>query len=273
MAREIDIKVLKKLDEWDKESPSGPIELYLRLVRLQTESKSDIKLPDALLSHEVISERLSNAIPLLTFDDLVLDWAKIESLLREALTIINEYSSSAAVSGELPLKELSRAWYDGKRIPKQSIDKDTLNAALHTALKPFLSVHAEVLLTEIEQGKWRRGYCPICGSKPNFALLSKEKEGARWLICPRCDAQWLFQRLECPFCGNKDQKKLSYRSDDDGVYRLYLCEECKGYLKCIDMRQVEDDVVLQLEWIATLDLDKQACESGYMAGDLTPKQH
>jgi len=268
MAKEIDRKVLKKLDEWALQELSGPIELYLRLVRLQTESKSDIELPDVLLPSEIISERLGNAIPLLTFDELVLDWSRIERLFHQVMSVINEYSSTAEPNG-IPLKKLARAWYDGKRLSKQAIDKDTLTVAIHATMKPFLSKHADNLLPLIEQGKWRRGYCPVCGGQPNFAFLSKEQEGARWLLCPRCDANWLFQRLECPFCGNKDQKRLSYRSDDEGVYRLYLCEECKGYLKCLDLRRTQDDVVLQLEWITTLDLDRQACELGYQAGDLT----
>ena len=272
MAGKTDSEILNKLDQWFKKELPAPIELYLRLTRLQIENKSGIKLPEVLPSPEVISERMSNGVPLLTFDDLVLDWNKIEDLINKAFAVISEYSSPAALSDDISLKELAEKWYDGKRLPKLSMDKDTLSVALLTALKPFLATHAEVLLSAIEQGKWRRGYCPICGSKPSFAFLSKEQEGARWLLCPRCDAQWLFQRLECPFCGSRDQKKLSYRSDDVGVYRLYLCEECKGYLKCIDLRLVEDDVVLQLEWIATLDLDRQACESGYVAGDLTPKR-
>ena len=92
------------------------------------------------------------------------------------------------------------------------------------------------------------------------------KKGPAGWSAPRCDAQWLFQRLECPFCGNKDQKQLAYLTDDNGIYRVYLCEECKGYLKSIDLRNADSEVILPLEWVATLDLDIQACESGYSAG-------
>lgn len=42
------------------------------------------------------------------------------------------------------------------------------------------------------------------------------------------------------------------------------------YIRAIDMRQAEHDVLLPLKWIATLDLDRQACELGCSAGDLTP---
>jgi FdhE protein len=269
MMTELDAKVLERLEDWGRQTPPGPIELYLRLMRLQIEAKSGISLSGECLPKAVISERLFNHIPLLTFDDLEVDWDQFRSIFRKALSIINEYVDSIDLSKDIPLEDLAKAWYNNEPLSKTEIDRDSLLVALHAAMKPFLMAHAEVLITEVEQSRWRRGYCPICGSKPNFAYLSKEPEGARWLICPRCNTEWLFQRVECPFCGNNDQKSLAYLSDDSGVYRVYTCERCKCYLKSIDMRNVEGDVLMPLQWVATLDLDRQACEAGYTAGDLT----
>ncbi len=107
---------------------------------------------------------------------------------------------------------------------------------------------------------WRRGYCPICGGKPNFAFLDKER-GARWLLCSRCDAQWLFQH-----CGTQDQNALAYFSSDDGLYRLYVCEQCKSYVKAIGLRQTEAEILLPLERVLTADMDRQAQEKGYISG-------
>jgi len=73
----------------------------------------------------------------------------------------------------------------------------------------------------------------------------------------------LFQRLECPHCGNQDQDALDYFTNDDGRYRLYVCERCKGYLKAIDLRQTESEVLLPLERLLTLQFDMQAQEQGY----------
>ena len=109
---------------------------------------------------------------------------------------------------------------------------------------------------------WRRGYCPICGGSPDFSFLEKE-EGARWLMCSRCDTQWLFQRLECPYCGTQDQTALAYFTDDKGLYRLYVCDKCKGYLKTVDLRQAESGINIDLERLLTSDIDIQAQESGY----------
>ena len=56
-------------------------------------------------------------------------------------------------------------------------------------------------------------------------------------MCSKCAAEWLFQRLECPYCGTQDQNTLAYFTDDKGLYRLYICEHCRHYLKAIDLRQ------------------------------------
>ena len=56
---------------------------------------------------------------------------------------------------------------------------------------------------------------------------------------------------------------LAYFTDDEGLYRLYVCEQCKRYLKAIDLRQAQAEVLLPLERYYTLDLDAQAQEQGY----------
>jgi FdhE protein len=83
------------------------------------------------------------------------------------------------------------------------------------------------------------------------------------LVCSRCDYEWLFQRLQCPYCGNQDQKTLAFFTDDKELYRLYVCEQCRCYLKAIDLRKTETEILLPLERFYTLDLDAQAKEYGY----------
>ena len=129
-------------------------------------------------------------------------------------------------------------------------------------MRPFLTSHAETLTSSIDQERWRRKYCPICGGSPDFAFLDKER-GSRWLLCSRCDTEWIFQRLECPYCGTQDQKALAYLTDDEGLYRLYTCEQCKRYLKAIDLRQAKAEILLPLERFYTLDMDSQARKQGY----------
>ena len=267
MGRDTDKRVLERLDQWQRDSLPGPIELYARLMRIQTEARATISLDSPEVAAEAIPERLRAGTPLLTFDDLQLNWEVAESLFAKALSVIDEYSPSGATSCTLTLEQMARAWYEGKPISGGDEEEALVNA-VYTALKPFLVVQAEALLPHVEQKVWRRGYCPICGGTPNLAVLRGE-EGARWLVCGRCDAEWRFQRLECPFCGTRDQGKLAYFSGGQGQYRLYVCEECKGYIKAVDLRQSSSEVLLPLAWIGTLDMDRQACEMGYVAGELT----
>ena len=82
-------------------------------------------------------------------------------------------------------------------------------------------------------------------------------------MCSRCDAQWHFQRLECPNCGNQDQKSLSYFSDDTEVYRLYVCDKCHTYLKAVDLKKAKKGISLPVERLLTFDMDAQRQQKGY----------
>jgi formate dehydrogenase maturation protein FdhE len=263
-------KVLKKLEELESTSLSESIELYVRLTRLQLEARSQIKIKETRLSQKEIGERVGLGVIALKFGELQLDWARVDKLFKRALSIIGEYSSSIDSESDIPLRPIVESWYNKQSFPHDGMDEDLVTVAVHSAVKPFLARWAEVLLPEIDQEKWRRGYCPICGGAPNFSYLEPEN-GARWLCCPRCDAEWLFQRIECPFCRNIKQKELTYFQDKAGLYRVYTCEGCKGYLKAVDLRKGGKDIAIPLEWIKTLDMDRQACERGYQAGTMGSK--
>jgi formate dehydrogenase maturation protein FdhE len=257
-------KALKKLEELERTSPPDSIALYMRLTRLQLEARADIEIKEAHPSQEEIHERMGLGVPALKFAELQLDWARVENLFRRALSVISEYSPAIDQAGAIQLRPIVESWYNKQSFPHDGMDEDILTVAVHTALKPFLSKWSERLLPGIRREQWRRGYCLVCGGTPNFSYLDCE-QGARWLCCPRCDAEWLFQRLECPFCGNGEQKELAFFTDDDGRYRVYICKRCEGYLKAIDLRKGNKNIIMSLEWIKTLDLDRQACEKGYKA--------
>ena len=95
-----------------------------------------------------------------------------------------------------------------------------------------------------------------------MAALSQEEEGARYLLCSRCDNEWLYKRLGCPFCENSDYSKLSFYPEEDGPHRLYVCHKCKRYLKVIDLHRAPDRL-LPVERILTLGLDVHAQELGF----------
>jgi FdhE protein len=273
-------KILTKLGEWSQKEGPLPhhIDAYSRLLRLQVEAKSRIAAPGLALDRELVSGRLRHGTPIVSFEDLSLDWPLVQELFRSVALVLAEYAGQhltdalgleGLASDVTRLKRVAEDWYQGKSLStiaaENQVGEGLLAAAVQATLYPFLAVHSEATLNVLDQELWRRRYCPICGGKPDFAFLDKER-GARWLLCSRCDTEWLFQRLECPYCGTQSHDALTYFTNKQELYRLYTCKKCQGYIKVIDLRKASAEVLLPLERIMTADLDRQAMESGYKAG-------
>lgn len=270
--------VISFLEEKERKEGTLPnlLEFYRQLLRVQ--SKVEKKLTSRLesgLSREVINKRIDEGIPLIAFDELALDWQLLAATFNETKIIFAHYAELFNSSFER-LMELSadalltvpalKHWFEKQKLPSTisvgGLDKKLVDSIIHATIKPFLTSHAKALRDSIDQERWRRSYCPICGGSSDFALLDAER-GSRWLSCSRCDTEWAFQRLQCPYCNTQDQNDLSYFTEDTGQYRLYICERCKTYLKTVDLRQAEGQVILPLERFHTLDMDRQAVEMGY----------
>ena len=250
-----------------------------KLLQIQSRVGQRIDVPNLSFSSNVINKRMEQGKPLIGFDELVLDWSLLRDTFVKVTAVFAEYPDLfgpipkelvEAGAKRFPTKKVVKAWFRGSKLPPttvtNNISEALLNNLIHASLRPFLVNYSTALLSLVNQENWRRGYCPICGGYPDLAFLDTER-GARWLVCSRCDAEWLFQRLECPYCGSKDQDALAYFTDDEGLYRLYVCEQCKRYLKAVDLRQAKSEVLLPLERLLTLDIDAQAKEYGYGHGD------
>ncbi len=271
-------EILKRLEEAGRERGLPPrlLDFYQKLFSIQSKTEQQIGKINLGLKKETINERLEHGRPLISFDELALDWSLLNDVFAK---VTATFADHPELFGELPkslkqpksrpslTKRVARAWFKRSKLPSTIAVDDSneyllLEAIIHATLKPFLVSHAKTLISSVNQERWRREHCPICNGKPDFAFLDKER-GARWLLCSRCDTEWLFQRLQCPYCGNQNQEDLSYFTDDEGVYRLYVCEQCHKYIKAIDLRSTGAEVILPLERVLTLDMDKQAQEKGY----------
>jgi len=260
--------------------PSGIIQLYRELLQIQSKAKSGIVVTKPKLAGDLVRDRLHQGIPLLLPSDFSPDWHQVPEVLEQVALWLAKDPSSSPEEGE-KLKNISRnlpllkraviTWYRGRSLKalakKQGVDDVLLASAIRATLKPFLSAYSKLLMPAVDQEIWRRNYCPICGGKPDFAYLDRER-GARFLLCSQCDAEWLFLRLQCPYCGNQNQDGLAYFTDEEEsyLYRLYVCEQCHTYIKAIDLRRTEAEVLLPLERVMTLDMDRQAQEKGYKPG-------
>jgi len=277
--RQVLDKILNKLAEAEQPLPSS-LQFYRQILAIQTKTKPP-DLPPTLTSlKEKADERLAQGKPLLTFRELVTDWTDVHRLFREVTRLAEEYLSPTQeeteelneIGADLTLlKKAAKTWFGIGTVSRKSTTRKRgmsplTGSILQASLHPLLAAHANELLPLVRQESWYRRYCPVCGGGPDFAFLDKER-GARWLLCSRCDAQWLFQRLVCPYCGNQDQSTLAYFANDKSLYRLYICEKCRRYIKAIDLRQTESEILLPLERVLTLDMDRQAYELEYQAKD------
>jgi FdhE protein len=73
----------------------------------------------------------------------------------------------------------------------------------------------------------------------------------------------MYRRGECTFCGNSEKDTFAYYLGDDEVYRLYVCDECKRYLKVLDGRETSGKPVLPVQRIITIGMDISARQAGY----------
>ncbi|RQD68086.1 MAG: formate dehydrogenase accessory protein FdhE [Tindallia sp. MSAO_Bac2] len=109
--------------------------------------------------------------------------------------------------------------------------------------------------------------CPRCSTKPHYGMLHSE-EGYRELECWLCGHRWTVERITCPYCFEKEQSKLGFFQVDEipGV-RVYICHQCKQYVKVFDFREVEGfRPLLPLYHFATLVIDDLAVNEGFLPG-------
>lgn len=275
------IDIIRHLEEQEKREGTLPplLDFYRKLLQIQFEVEEKLSHHlNLTLSDKAAKQRLECGTPLVSFDELALE----ESLLDDTFVRVRAvFCSYPELFGDLTEKpevghltcEMAKTWFEGGKLPSTVSQRNERLFAdmVQAAMRPFLTSHAGALRHMVDQERWRRGYCPVCGGNPDFAFLDKEM-GSRWLACYRCDTEWVFQRLKCPFCGTEDQNALAYFTDDQGIYRLYVCEKCRRYVKAIDLRQAKSGVFLPLERLNTLDIDRQAQEEGYLADSTISEQ-
>lgn len=125
---------------------------------------------------------------------------------------------------------------------------------------PYLRKILLRLETEKLEPSADNGRCPFCDSEPGLSLLLG-KTGKRSLVCPLCGMQWEFPRLTCPFCMKTDSLE-QIREQDNALRWLESCSSCHQYLKMIDSRKIEGEMIPLKESVETLYLDIIAEKQG-----------
>jgi FdhE protein len=265
-------RILHDLDEAAAQDPdlSAYFELHRTLFQMLAQARADISATLEMVDEEALQARLSQGLPLLSFAQLPLEaerYAELVSAVAEALTEFSpELAEQTTPDSPAEWLALARQQFEKGRAaeeqPEGQSEASLAQLSVDVALKPYLEWAAQQVLPHVDQERWKRRHCPVCGGAPDFAFLGEES-GARHLLCSRCSSQWLYRRLGCPFCGTHDHTKLSYYLGEDGVYRLYVCKACHRYLKAIDLRQVGRQVLFPVERVTTVAMDVAAQEEGY----------
>lgn len=245
-------------------------EFHRNLLEILHQAKADVRATLKMVDQRALTARVDQGLPLVSFDQLPVNESDFGQLVGTVVELLIDYDPDAWQ--ETPSESiddslvLARRRFDenqaGHNGPGDGEMPSVVQMAVDLALKPYLEWAAEQVLEHVDREGWNRPYCPVCGGAPDFAALEAET-GRRLLLCSRCNAQWPFARVRCPFCETTDHKKLAYYPGENGVYRLYVCQACRRYLKAIDLRQVERDVVLPAERITTVAMDAAAQSQGY----------
>lgn len=282
--RQLDFQYLRTLEYLPKSSVDFFEAIY----------KANLKAKDHLAKEKIYSpldkksayEKLANGFPLIHFDQMTVRIEPLRAHLKEICDILIKHEESkpgqvgifsqAEEYKSLDLKELinqtlsSHSNYLERVSEKIKVEINTLKFIGITLAKPFFELVAGELKDLLNEYSWWQNYCPGCGSDPFMAKIQRE-DGTRILQCSLCATEWKFDRVKCPFCNNNDQKSLKffyYRHEDP--YRLYVCDQCKRYIKCIDERKIAKTrkVDLYFEDMVALYLDTLAKEKGYLSSSV-----
>ncbi len=243
-------------------------------------------------------EKLKQGIALLQGEEELLDFTLPVSFYRELLQIafsykhtLNPHQNLASsrsfldkvITGARSMIQAGK-WYQNQqdirqlfiyvlqgnldRITQEAeqlhISRDLLLTLLHYSLMPVLQAYGTRLKPLLELDLWTQGNCPICGAWPSLSEL-RGADQIRYLRCSLCGGDWVYPLLRCPYCENTNHEKLGYFfvEGEEKKHRIYVCEECKGYLKVFPTLDPTPAEFLNLEDLATLHFDVVAAERGY----------
>ena len=131
-------ELLKKLEEAGREKgvPSRLLEFYLRLVSIQAAAEQRISRDGPALKKEVLQKRAARKLPMLSFNELAIDWAVFKDTFAQVTAAFADYTD---LFGELPKglrepehpaslpKKVVKAWFEKAEMPATSAVEDMAN--------------------------------------------------------------------------------------------------------------------------------------------------
>lgn len=272
-------KLRKRIDSIIQERPSHRevLEFVREVMTEQYKIKSKVKADPIRIDREKMKPNIEG-FPLLDKREIPLDMVSATRLFKKLCTVLSRNKMASRDSKQIyrsfrrkniDLVELFRQTtaengeYVSALSKKLGVREDLLHFLAFNSLRPIWEAYAEELKGYVDQERWWKGYCPICGSLPFIAQL--REEGERVLVCSSCSFEWRFRRLKCPFCENEDHKGLRYfyTGKEGKANRVDVCEKCKTYIKAIDVQELPSDFISFADDAGTLYMDVLAQQEGY----------
>lgn len=253
------------------------VDMQIELVELHRRIQLRVSTPSPVPAAER-QRRLRQGRRVLELADVPIEWADAGLAARQTADILHRHdvldsadhrSLVAVVREGADLAPLVAAWYaESAQGPRQeaatSARPAMLDEVLQLALRPFFSRAVEVAERGLDLGEWSQPWCPFCGASPDFAVFVDDDR--RQLVCSRCVGRWDWEAMACPWCPNRDRRRLPTFSSTDKRYRICACDECRRYLKAYNAKGAARPMMLAVDTIATLPLDAAAVQRGYLGG-------
>ena len=255
------------------------LDFYAKVLTAQHEAQEETPIPEITLPEERIKLKIEEGFPLIDSGNFVVDNDSSGRLFRRLCHLSTEENPVLASAGKVLLEALDSGKLDTAELSKAVLQNQAetiegyaqelevplpvLQALTKLSIQPSLLATVASVAMGSELDEWRQGYCPICGGLPAIAALVGE-EGKRQALCSFCGHLWNLPRLGCPFCSNEKHEDLRYfYGEGDDIYRVQVCEQCKGYIKVVDTREGVDPKALAVDDVVTAYLDLLAEEEGY----------
>ncbi len=247
------------------------------------QEKSDPIIDPIVIPDDIRSAKRKEGLPLIdktefridpaAARDLFLTLRDIAALPEGGLPVNVAPLKNAVLEEGIDLEKLSSAVLRDDEAPfaeaarKAGVETSLLEFLVYNSVKPSLTACRDGLIAHLDpDGRWDKGYCPVCGGLPVLSSLSGDA-GRRRLFCAVCWHDWSVPRMMCPSCGRTDPKNHPYlHVEGEPEYRVDLCDGCGSYIKTVDLRQLNRPFHPPLEALATLHLDMTAREKGYGSG-------
>jgi len=247
---------------------------------LQEASINDTRVKSSFTSTRLLKEGLEKGVPMLDRQHAGIDvrsgFLLLKSLCDEAAKATAGLAKGADVLKKY-VKTDAESIKNGFHLLMSGNDREIAQLAdrleidgeifvffLYNSIWPSLAAHSAQFTRQLHiNGSWKKGYCPVCGGLPSLSFLNKI--GQRHFICEFCRHQWAVKRNLCPNCVPENEiKSVGYfYSDDEAAYRAYTCDNCKTYIKTVDIRELSRPFYPPLESILTMHLDIKAEKQGY----------